>query len=46
MYFIIFTFVDAIRKSKFKASTDDEVVLIIGKWLTTSSSRIEKKIYK
>ncbi|CAI6363437.1 unnamed protein product [Macrosiphum euphorbiae] len=34
---------DAIRKSKYKAATDDEIVVIIGKWLTTSSSRIEKK---
>ncbi|KAF0718828.1 DUF4806 domain-containing protein, partial [Aphis craccivora] len=34
---------DAIRKSKFKNSTDEEIIAIIGKWLTTSKSRLEKK---
>lgn len=32
---------DAIRKSKFKNSTDDEIIDVIGKWLTTSKSRLE-----
>lgn len=29
--------------SKFKNSTDEEIIAIIGKWLTTSKSRLEKK---
>ncbi|KAE9523144.1 hypothetical protein AGLY_016458, partial [Aphis glycines] len=34
---------DTIRKSKVRNSTDEEITAIIGKWLTTSKSRLEKK---
>ncbi|KAF0703019.1 DUF4806 domain-containing protein, partial [Aphis craccivora] len=32
---------DATRKSKFKNACDDDIALIIGKWLTTSKFRIK-----
>lgn len=34
---------DATKQSKFQSVKDDEIISIIGKWLTTAKSRIENK---
>jgi len=35
-------FLDAIKRSKFKNVSDDEIITTIGKWLTSAKSRLSK----
>lgn len=37
--------IDAVKKSKYNASNDDEIITSIAKWLTSAKGRIEGKWY-
>lgn len=43
---LIFDFSEAVNKSNFKHSSDDEIITSIGKWLTCAKGRLEKKEIK